>query len=160
MKKRSLRTIWILLLAAVLLAGGVFAAAIYGSRDDPLVTLSYLNDVAEHEITDRTDQSIRDAVSGAQAKVQENLRSAVGVFQSVSLTAGQTLRCEAGTEILLLSGSAVTTGPFADVTTGETLSADSAITANHLLLAGEDAAALQAKDAVRLMVRGGCQLAG
>ena len=153
MKKRSLRTIWILLLAAVLLAGGVFAAAIYGSRDDPL-------DVAEHEITDRTDQSIRDAVSGAQAKVQENLRSAVGVFQSVSLTAGQTLRCEAGTEILLLSGSAVTTGPFADVTTGETLSADSAITANHLLLAGEDAAALQAKDAVRLMVRGGCQLAG
>ena len=111
-------------------------------------------------ITDRTDASIRDAVSGAQAKVQENLRSAVGVFQSVSLTAGQTLRCEAGAEILLLSGSAVTAGPFSDVTTGESMAAGAAIEANHLLLAGEDEAALQANDAVRLLVRGGCTLAG
>ena len=83
MKHHFLRTFLILLLVAALGAGGVYAVARYGSQEDPLIAKSYLIDVVEKEITDRTDEQIRAAVSDAQGRVQEQIRAAAGVFQSV-----------------------------------------------------------------------------
>ena len=137
MKHHFLRTFLILLLVAVLGAGAVYAAARYGSQEDPLVAKSYLTDVVEKEITDYTDGQIR---------------AAAGVFEPVHLTAGQTLTCEPGTEVVLTSGSVTASGNFTDTTLGEAL-ADVAITANHLYLAGEDAVLTAGGDAA-LMVRG------
>ena len=152
MKNRFLRTFLILLLIAVLGAGAVYAAARYGSQDDPLVTKSYLTDVVEKEITDQTDAQIRAAVSDAQGSVQSQIRAAAGVFESVSLAAGQTLACEPGTEVVLLSGSVTAAGAFTDTTLGEAVT-DGAVAVNHLYLAGDNAVLTAAADAA-LMVRG------
>ena len=152
MKNRFLRTFLILLLIAVIGAGGVYAAVRYGTQDDPLVTKSYLTDVVEKEITDQTDAQIRAAVSDAQGRVQEQIRAAAGVFQSVNLSAGQTLTCEPGTEVVLLSGSVTASGDLTDTTLGEALS-EGELAVNHLYLAGEEAVLTAAGDAA-LMVRG------
>ena len=137
---------------AVLGAGAVYAAARYGSQEDPLVAKSYLTDVIEKEITDYTESQIRAAVSDAQGRVQEQIRAAAGVFQSVNLSAGQTLTCEPGTEVVLLSGSVTASGDLTDTTLGEALS-DGELAVNHLYLAGEEAVLTAAGDAA-LMVRG------
>ena len=78
MKHHFLRTFLILLLVAVLGAVGVYAAARYGTQEDPLVAKSYLTDVLEKEITDYTDAQIRAAVSDAQGRVQAQIRAAAG----------------------------------------------------------------------------------
>ena len=152
MKNHFLRTFLILLLVAVLGAVGVYAAARYGTQEDPLVAKSYLTDVLEKEITDYTDAQIRAAVSDAQGRVQEQIRAAAGVFQSVSLTAGETLTCEPGTEVVLLSGSVAASGDLTDTTLGEVFT-DGEMAVNHLYLAGENAVLTAAGDAA-LMVRG------
>ena len=152
MKNRFLRTFLILLLIAVLCAGAVYAAARYGTQDDPLVTKSYLTDVVEKELTDQTDAQIRAAVSDAQGRVQAQIRAAAGVFESVQLTAGQTLSCEPGTEVVLTAGSAAVSGNFTDTTLGEAVT-DGAVAVNHLYLAGENAVLTAESDAA-LMVRG------
>ena len=154
MKNRFLRTFLILFLIAVLCAGGVYAAARYGTQDDPLVTMSYLRDVAEREITDRTDSSIQSAVSTAKTQVEESAREAMGVFRPVELTAGQTLRCDPGAEVLLTAGTAVSAGDFTDTTAGEPLAPQNAMAVNHLYLAGEGAS-LQTAEGASVMVRGG-----
>ena len=137
MKHHFLRTFLILLLVAALGAVGVYAAARYGSQEDPLVATSYLTDVIEKEITDYTESQIR---------------AAAGVFQSVKLSAGQTLTCEPGTEVVLLSGSVTASGDLTDTTLGEALS-EGELAVNHLYLAGEEAVLTAAGDAA-LMVRG------
>ena len=152
MKNRFLRTFLILLLVAALGAGGVYAAARYGSQEDPLIAKSYLIDVVEKEMTDQTDAQIRAAVSAAQGRVQEQIRAASGAFQSVQLSAGQTLSCEPGTEVLLTSGSVTAFGDLTDTTLGEALT-DGALAVNHLYLAG-DSAVLTASGDAALMVRG------
>ena len=152
MKHHFLRTFLILLLVAVLGAVGVYAAARYGTQEDPLVAKSYLTDVVEKEITDYTDAQIRAAVSDAQGRVQAQIRAAAGVFQSVNLTDGQTLSCEPGTEVVLLSGSVAASGDLTDTTLGEAL-IDGELAVNHLYLAGENAILTAAGDAA-LMVRG------
>ena len=152
MKHHFLRTFLILLLIAVLGAGAVYAAARYGSQEDPLVAKSYLTDVVEKEITDYTDAQIRAAVSDAQGRVQAQIRAAAGVFETVQLTAGQTLACEPGTEVVLISGSAAASGSFTDTTLGEALT-EGALAANHLYLAGENAVITADGDAA-IMVRG------
>ena len=70
----------------------------------------------------------------------------------MNLTAGQTLTCEPGTEIVLLSGSVTASGDLTDTTLGEALS-DGAVAVNHLYLAG-DSAVLTASGDAALMVRG------
>lgn len=155
MNNRFLRTVLILLLIAVLAAGGVYAAARYGSKDDPLVTLSYLTDVAEQQITDQTETAIQTAVSNAQGQVQEQLRAAAGVYQAVNLTAGQTVKCDPGAEILLTSGAAVMTGAGSDVTVGAALSSGASLPVNHLCLAGSDGVTIQAGESAALLLRGG-----
>lgn len=154
MKNRFLLTFLSLLLVSVLIAGGVYAAVRYGTQDDPLITLSYLTDVAEKEITEQTDTAIQTAVSNAQSQMQEQVRAASGVYQSVSLTAGQTLKCDPGTEILLTSGAAVMTGAGSDVTTGAALASGANLAVNHLCLAGSDGVTLSTGDKAVLMVRG------
>ena len=155
MKNRFLRTFLILLLIAVLAAGGVYAAARYGSQDDPLITLSYLTDVAEQQITDQTETSIRTAVSNAQAQMQDQLRDAAGVYQPVNLSAGQTLNCDPGTEILLTGGAAVMNGAGSDVTVGSALASGVNLPVNHLCLAGSDGVTIQTDASAALMLRGG-----
>ena len=89
---------------------------------------------------------------GSRDGTWEQIRAASGAFQSVQLSAGQTLSCEPGAEVLLTSGSVTASGAFTDTTLGEALT-DGALAVNHLYLAG-DSAVLTANGDAALMVRG------
>ena len=57
-KKKAIIAVSVLL--AVLLVAGITAVAVtsYGTQDDPLVTLSYLNSTAKTEIMAEVDKAI------------------------------------------------------------------------------------------------------
>ncbi|MGI6605065.1 MAG: hypothetical protein ACOX2S_08565 [bacterium] len=80
--------------------------------------------------------------------------------QVLELEAGETLRAEAGAEIILRAGKAVAvTGPqggIADLTAGRDIQAGEVIPANHLLLVPRsDGRGLTTSTPVVLLVRGG-----
>ena len=117
MKEKTLK--WIIAALAVLLLAGVtaYAATNYGSKDDPLITKSYLDEVVKPELESELQSKLDAAASNM-------LRSAPGEFAKVELQAGQTLRCAAGA--------------FSDTTAGAALAAGAALPPNHLCLATED----------------------
>ena len=119
-----------LLLAVALLSAGVgaYAATNYGSQSDPLVAMSYLDEVLAPQL-EREFSAALDEAAGS-------LTAANGAFVSASLS-GSGVRCEAGTEIISLSAGAGADGALIDATTGETLAAGGELQANHLYLAAE-----------------------
>ena len=97
-------------------------AADPGSNDDPLVTLSYINDVLMPQVKSYVD-------SKSQAS---------GGFEIVNVKAGQTVIAGASTEMILRMGNAqiVATqkGGVADVTQGIDLQNGAVMPSNHLLI--------------------------
>ena len=152
MKNRTFRTLMILLLVAVLGAGGVYAAVRYGTQADPLITLSYLTDVKEPELAyavkaDAAVEELRSTVSG-------NVAAVTGDYVSVELSDGQTVTCKAGTEVLFRAGSADAAADLSDVTDGSQLEAGQALATNHLYLTRMDGGAVTASGGAALMIRG------
>ena len=106
---------WYLRLLALLVLCGalnvtITAAAEAGSSDDPLVTLSYLNETFMDSIMERVDQKI--AARNAQLGVSAgNGTSAASNFTVVTLTSGQVLTGDIGCEVMLRVGTAVCVSP-------------------------------------------------
>lgn len=163
-------------LVTLTLVGVAVAAGQQGSKNDPLVTLSYLNDQALPAIMSQVDGKVADkqteleqrlavVVAGYVREVEGKLNgtsgstSSGGVFQIVNLKAGQTVVGTAACEFLLRSGKAVcvsSTAPgLIDTTGGSTLSGGGALTANHLYLATVDGRGVKAATDATIMVRGG-----
>lgn len=162
-------------LVTLALVGVAVAAGQQGSKNDPLVTLSYLNDQALPAILSQVDKKVSDkqseleqklntVVDGYVKEVEGKLSgssgsSSGGVFQIVNLKAGQTVVGTAACEFLLRSGTAVCVSDTApgliDTTAGSALSGGSALTANHLYLATIDGRGVKASTNVTIMVRGG-----
>ena len=118
-------------LAVILLAGiGVYAAGNYGTKDDPLITKSYLDAVVKPELQKQLQTELNDAVN--------ELRGGSGEFTVVTLYNGQTVSCGVGTEIVPRLGSVKANGASApaliDTTTGNSISAGTALSANHLYM--------------------------
>ena len=152
-----------LVLASVLLHSTVIVAgATAGSGDDPLVTLSYLNNTFLNAILEKVDQKIADrngqivqqlagqGVTGGQTAAS---------FTVVSLTKGQVLTGEIGCEVLLRVGTAVCVSPsspgLGDETTAGTLNNGGALVQNHLYLMTIEGRGLKATAAdTKLLVRG------
>ena len=166
MKKNRLRTALCLLLAGTVLAAFAALAADTGGRDDPLVTLSYLNGTYLSRLLDEVDGKLEErerellaGLSGAPAAggtVQPGGETAD--FVPVTLPAGRALRGTAGCEILFRSGSAACLAPagtaaLADTTSGGAVSGGGALTANHLYLI-LDSAGVQAASSASMLVRG------
>lgn len=122
-----------LLVLSALLMTGVSLAAEAGSAQDPLVTLSYLNDTFFNSIMERVDQKIAQrtgqAVSGGSSSAS---------FAVVTLGEGQTLTGGVGCEVMLRVGSAVCVSPsdpgLIDETTAATLANGGALAQNHLYM--------------------------
>ena len=119
MKKISL-TVVSLLLLSICLPG---MAADPGSNEDPLVTLSYINDVLMPQVKSYVDSKTTTSGDG---------------FKIVNLNAGQTVIAQASTEMILRMGSAqivaTAKGGVADVTHGIDLQNGAVMPANHLLI--------------------------
>ena len=146
MNEKTLK--WIIAALTVLLLAGVtaYAATNYGSKDDPLITKSYLDEVLKPQL----ESELKTKLDGAASDM---LRSAPGEFTTVALSAGQTLRCAAGCQVLPVSGSVSALGAFADTTAGAALTAGSYLAPNHLFLATADGG-VSAAGAATLLVSG------
>ena len=130
----------VLLLAVAVLAGGLgaYAAGTAGTQGDPLISMSYLDDVLAPSIRSAYTSRIESEARELEESVQNSLADAAGAFEAVSLAEGEGTPCPAGTQMLFRSGTAAATAALTDLTTGETLAAGSALAANHLYLATDD----------------------
>lgn len=176
MKKK----IWVVLtaMAALLvLAAAVFATGEYsgsaGSEDDPLVTLSYINDIFtvevqkffRQELQTQTD-SLRDSLE-TRIEALEDTRDAVigdgnAAFQKITLSSGSELVCKAGTELLLYSGSAYVIARelpgLLDTSGGVDLSRGEYMEKNHMYLVTADGNGICADGNITVLIRGSYEI--
>lgn len=152
---------WFLRLLALLVLSGTLMttatlAADAGSAQDPLVTLSYLNETFLGTILQRVDQKIAErsgqAVSGGGTSSSS--------FVVVTLSQGQTLTGDIGCEVLLRVGGASCISPSSpgliDETSAGVLENGGALARNHLYMMTIEGRGIRADAATtKLMVRGG-----
>ena len=151
--RKNWQIIVLVLAVAALAAGiGAYAATSAGTQSDPLISMSYLNDVLEPSIRSSYTSRIAAEARELEESLENSLSDAAGAFEAVSLAEGESVQCSAGAQLLFRSGSAAATGELADLTTGESLAAGSALTANHLYLAAEGCEII-ASSASSLMLR-------
>ena len=158
---------WLLRLAAAAALCGVLMttalAAEAGSPQDPLVTLSYLNETFLNTILNRVDEKI--AARNTQLAQQMGGQfsgigtTSVSTFTVVTLSSGQILTGEIGCEVMLRVGSAVCVAPSApgliDEATAGTLNNGGALAQNHLYMMTIENRAVRATAATtKLLVRG------
>ena len=147
MSKAKMRGLVIVLTLAVVAGATVYAVSNYGSQSDPLITKSYLDKVLQPKLEAELNTQLKTA--------EEQLRgSTPGEFTELSLSSGQTLRCNAGGELLLRSGSAKALCSLADTTAGSSVAEGSSLTANHLYMCAEDSGGLSASGSVTVLVSG------
>lgn len=142
------------------------ACASAGSSGDPLVTLSYLNNVFTGKVQTMVDQT----VDKRQAELEKALADVIAgqgsvsggsaVFSVVTLSRGQALVGDVGCEVMLRIGSATCGVPdneagLIDTTGGTVLGNGGSLAVNHLYMvtiSGRTVTA--ASGTVKLLVRG------
>ncbi len=127
------------LLALLLVALTVVTVSAWASGDDPLIALSYLNDV----FMPKVENKIRESNS----------------FTVVTVPGGKFFVAGEGCEFILRSGSAYIVasknGGICDTTDGKDLAQDTVAPINHLLIAPRsDGRGFWAANTVTLMVKG------
>ncbi|MBQ2891019.1 MAG: hypothetical protein IJE44_05185 [Clostridia bacterium] len=124
-----------------------------GSADDPLITQSYITSVVMPELEDYVKAEVKKQVSGGVSVTAER-------FEVISLSAGEKIICENGTELILRMGSATIIatekGGLADTTAGVDLPNGTQMPSNHLLIVPvADGRGIMAQNDVLVMVKGG-----
>ena len=148
-------------LVSIVLAGAALAAG--GTQTDPLVTLSYLNDVFAPQVEEDMEAMVSEKADELAQQFDQAI-SQVGsggasVFSVVTLSDGQTLVGDVGCEVMLRIGSAVcgsdgSTG-LIDVTDGSTLSDGGDLVTNHLYMVTISTRSVTATaGTTKLLVRG------
>lgn len=168
-------------LSLVLLLTGISAFATAGGENDPLVSLSYLNETFLDTVTEKVkeviavrDKALKEKLNKEIAAAERELAKEYGsgsegsglpgeyeaaTFVLVTLEKGQTLTGLTGCELLLRVGKATCVASSSpgliDTTSGKSLSGGSALEANHLYMATVDGRGLKATtDTVKVLVRG------
>lgn len=118
-----------------------------GSKDDPVVTKSYV-DQALGQIKNYVDNMVSGAGQGGTSELEV-----------VNLNPGETIVLKAGAEIILRAGQATIYSPtpngLSDVTGGKDLVSGTSVPANHLLITPRsDGRGVTAKTVSVFMVRG------
>ena len=167
------------ILAAVLAVGAVavFLGASQGTQTDPLVTMSYINEVTAPQILsdvddrlDQREQALVDRLDASIARyerdMEQKLSGSAGTgtagtssaFTVVNVAAGRQLTGATGFEFLLRSGSATAVAASApgliDTTGGGTLASGGAVEPNHLYLTTAEGRGLKAVTDLTVLVRG------
>lgn len=142
MRKRWILRLVCLLTVSVLAMTCFAAAGSVGSSDDPLVTYSYLNDTFKKEV----------------------LSEANGGFVLVTMSSGQTLKGEVGTEVMLRVGTATCTAASSpgliDTTDASTINNGAALVKNHVyMMTIEDRGVKATAATVKVLVRGSYTIA-
>lgn len=168
MKKNRwfLRMIVLLLLSGLLNMTVTIAAGV-GTDQDPLVTLSYLNDTFLGDILEKVDQKIAARNSQIAQQLSGEITSGSGVastFTVVTLSNGQVLTGDIGCEVMLRVGTASCVSPsnpgLIDETSAATLNNGGALVQNHLYMMTIEGRGVKATAATtKLLVRGGYSIA-
>lgn len=168
MKKSWLVRALCLILLTLVLNGTISLAADAGSSGDPLVTLSYLNDTYLNTILSKVDDRISARNTSVGAQIDQKIAqqggtgsgtAAAASFVLVTLTKGQTLKLDLGSEVLLRVGTATCAASSApgliDSTGGTTINSGASLVKNHMYMATIEDRGLKATAAtVKVMVRG------
>jgi len=163
---------WFLRMMTVLLLSGLLSltvtvAAGVGTDQDPLVTLSYLNDTFMGQIMEKVDQKISARNSQIAQELSGEITSGSGVtttFTVVTLSNGQVLTGDIGCEVMLRVGTAVCVSPsnpgLIDETSASALNNGGSLVQNHLYMMTIEGRGVKATAATtKLLVRGGYSIA-
>lgn len=164
MKKNRwfLRMVSLLMICGVLNITAALAVEV-GSSDDPLVTLSYLDEVFMKEVLGKVDEEIAKRNQAIVKEMGGQVTGAdggsVSTFTVVTLTNGQVLTGDIGCEVMLRVGSAVCVAPSApgliNETSGTALNNGGALVANNLYMMTIEGRGVQATAATtKVLVRG------
>ena len=173
MKKMSKQ--WTIRLGALALSalclGTCAALAAGGGEDDPLVTLSYLNETAIPQVVEQVESSAaqRKAELEESFALQINqylLQAGQGSQESsagytlVTMTSGQVMHLDVGCEVLLRVGTAAVQSSdspaIIDLTAGGTAESGTSLSKNHLYMSTIEGRTLTATaGTVKVLVRGG-----
>lgn len=149
---RKLRNLAVFCMVAILFGGiGAYAATNYGTESDPLITLSYLNEVLKPQLVQTYTQQTKDSLAKLESRMEGEKN---GAYVPVELKANQTMSCQAGCEFLARSGEAYVTAGILNVTEGKELAANDWLMKHHLYMAVGDSAEVKANSDLYLMVRG------
>ena len=139
------------------------AAAGAGTADDPLVTLSYLNETFLAAVQKRIDEAVASRNASLTAYIDGKLgggsAGTASSFAVVTIPAGKTLVGDIGCEVMLRVGSAACVSPSSpgliDETTGGTLENGKALAKNHLYMMTVEGRGVKAgSGTVKVLVRG------
>ncbi len=162
----KLSTVFVLLLAALTIC--VSADGVYSSKDDPLVSLSYVNDVLAPEIV----AQVMEKVEAEYIKISDISAASAGSYMLLTLKKGQTVMSSACCEIISLSGSAavlvtsaanISSGAgISDLTKGSVLTNGTLIPTNHYLVIpkGDGRGFTVTSDNANILIRGEYNITG
>lgn len=172
MKKGKKIVIAVGVLLAVALVSGLTTMAVtnYGSPDDPLVTLSYLNETVTPGILQQLNAALEARISALQAQLDqitaqgggggETPSSAPSGFVVLTLSKGQTVTCGVGTEIMPRIGTVLSFGPdnprLVDETDAVSVAeSGAALTTNHMYMVTINGNGVKAdRDNTKILIRG------
>lgn len=174
--KKQRRLLPITLLVLGILVVGVSAAEV-GSAEDPLVSLSYLQDTFLNQIMANVDallvernQEVTAEVDGMLESVREEWPEETAgttnrTFSVVELNQGQTLTGAIGCEVMLRVGTAVCVSASSpgliDQTDGTVLNDGGELVKNHLyMMTIEERGVKATADTVKVLVRGTYTISG
>lgn len=177
MKTRKKWTVLVSALAlTALCAGAAWAAG--GDENDPLVTLSYLEQTVLPDVVNQVEtksvirqveleKALEEQIDQYKREISSLVNSGGGSSASytlVTLTSGQTMALDVGCEVLLRIGSvkvnAATSPALIDISTGGSINNGASLTANHLYMATiSDRTLTPTSATVKLLVRGGYSVA-
>ena len=169
---KKIMTVAVAVFAALTLIVGItaLAATNYGTQGDPLVTLSYLNDVLRPELDSEFDSmlgeksdELKEEFDAAVKELEDKYANSsaggsMSTYSVVTIENGQKLTGAVGTEIMLRVGSAKVSAPASpgliDTTTGGILENGSQLVKNHLYMVTIDGRAIVSTAHTLVIVRG------
>ena len=171
MKRQTKRAALAAALTLTVLCGAALAAS--GDKDDPLVTVSYLEQTVIPDVVSQVESKMETRQKELSQQLSEQIaqyeqevaQAGAGTGSSasytlVTLTSGQTMALDVGCEVMLRVGNATvkaaTSPALVDVTTGGTVESGTSLTKNHLYMSTiADRTIEPAAETVKLLVRGG-----
>ena len=166
--KKTIRIVLITLAAALVLGFAALAAgaaASAGSEDDPLVTLSYINDVFLPYVTELFHKDLEEQEEALQGALEERVAALEALnpggareYVVETLEEGQTLVCQRGAELMLRIGRAAVTAEhtpgLVDTATTENLNDGEELIVNHMYMVTINGHGVRALETVKILVRG------
>ena len=168
--KKTIRIVLITLAAALLLgfaALAASAAASAGTEDDPLVTLSYINDVFLPYLQDLFRKDLEEKETALQDALEQRVSALEGAgvggsggrdYVVETLEAGQTLICQRGAELMLRIGRAAVTAEhipgLVDTAAAENLNDGEELIVNHMYMVTINGNGFRAVGTVKAVIRG------